>query len=308
VFYKRWTELHNHVDFGGFMKRSDGYLLKDLKPFVKIIPYVMEKRSDSQDFSKQVIPAENIDKYILEKKQAGYNFSYMHVFIAAYVRVIAERPMLNRFVMSSQIYQRNKIYLSMAVKRSFRDDGEETTVKFEFTGKENIFEIAEIIDKDIDRAVSSSEDNNTDKLAERVMSMPGFVKKILVRIIKAADMLNLLPKNVIDASPFHTTMFFTYLKSIDIQYIYHHLYDFGTTGLFAALGKTVKLPVVENDQVVIKKCCEIGYTMDERICDGVYYARSFKLFEKYINNPWLLESEHIEKIQKEKNIKNIVVQ
>jgi len=130
----------------------------------------------------------------------------------------------------------------------------------------------------------------------------------LVRIIKAADTLNLLPKSVIDASPFHTTMFFTYLKSIDIQYIYHHLYDFGTTGLFAALGKTVKLPVVENDQVVIKKCCEIGYTMDERICDGVYYARSFKLFEKYINNPWLLESEHIEKIQKEKNIKNIVVQ
>jgi len=232
----------------------------------------------------------------------------MHVFIAAYVRVIAERPMLNRFVMNSQIYQRNKIYVSMAVKRSFRDDGEETTVKFEFTGKENIFEIAEIIDKDIDRAVSSSEDNNTDKLAERVMSMPGFVKKILVRIIKAADTLNLLPKSVIDASPFHTTMFFTYLKSIDIQYIYHHLYDFGTTGLFAALGKTVKLPVVENDQVVIKKCCEIGYTMDERICDGVYYARSFKLFEKYINNPWLLESEHIEKIQKEKNIKNIVVQ
>lgn len=289
------------------MKRSDGYLVKDLNPFVKIIPYVMEKRSDAQNFSKQIFPAESIDKYILEKKREGYNFSYMHVFIAAYVRVIAERPQLNRFVMNNQIYQRNKIYVSMAVKRSFRDDGEETTVKFEFTGKENIFEIAEIIDTNIAKALS--EDNNdTDKLAEMVMSMPGFVKKLLVRILKTADKYNMLPKSIIDASPFHTSMFFTYLKSIDTQYIYHHLYDFGTTGLFAALGKTVKLPVVENDQVVIKKCCEIGYTMDERICDGVYYARSFKLFEKYISHPKLLETGLIQKIPKEKVIKKALAQ
>ena len=290
------------------MKRSDGYLLKDLKPFMKIIPYVMEKRSDSQNFSKQVFPAESIDKYILEKKQYGYNFSYMHVFIAAYVRLIAERPQLNRFVMNNQIYQRDKIYVSMAVKRSLRDEGEETTVKFEFTGKENIFEIAEIIDKNIDKAISYNEVTDTDKLAERVMSMPGFVKKVLVRILKAMDMYNLLPKSVIDASPFHTTMFFTYLKLIDTQYIYHHLYDFGTTGLFAALGKTVKLPIVENEQVVIKKCCEIGYTMDERICDGVYYARSFKLLEKYFYNPNLLESELVQKVSKFKKIESTIAQ
>jgi hypothetical protein len=186
----------------------------------------------------------------------------------------------------------------MAVKRSLRDEGEETTVKFEFTGKENIFEIAEIIDKNIAQALSYSESTDTDKLAELVMSMPGFVKKLLVRLIKTMDNFNMLPKSVIDASPFHTTLFFTYLKSIDTNYIYHHLYDFGTTGIFAALGKTVKMPIVENDQVVVKKCCQIGYTMDERICDGVYFARSFKLLEKYFYNPQLLESGFIEKIKK----------
>lgn len=280
------------------MRRSDGYLLKDLNPFMKIIPYIMEKRSDSQNFSKQIFPAETIDNYIIEKKKSGYSFTYMHVFIAAYVRLLAERPQLNRFVMNNQIYQRNKIYVSMAVKRSLRDEGEETTVKFEFTGKENIFEIAEIIDRDIAQALSYNESTASDKLAELVMSMPGFVKKTLVGILKTMDKYNMLPKSVIDASPFHTTLFFTYLKSIDTNYIYHHLYDFGTTGIFAALGKTVKMPIVENDQVVVKKCCQIGYTMDERICDGVYYARSFKLLEKYFYNPQLLELEFIEKIKK----------
>ena len=38
--------------------------------------------------------------------------------------------------------------------------------------------------------------------------------------------------------------------------------------------------------------------MDERICDGVYYARSFKLLEKYFYNPHLLETGLIEKVKK----------
>ncbi|MGE5474182.1 MAG: 2-oxo acid dehydrogenase subunit E2 [Ignavibacteriales bacterium] len=279
------------------MKRSDGERLKSLKPFMQIIPYIMEKRSDAQNFSEQTFCADTIDHYIKEKKEQGHSLSYMHFFIAAYVRLIAERPQLNRFVMNSQVYQRNGIFVSMAVKRSLSDDGEETTVKFEFTGKESIFEIIEIIDNKIVQATSYKNNHDVDKLAKTVMSMPGTIKKLLVRILKGMDHHNLLPKSVIKASPFHTSLFFTYLKSIDTNYIYHHLYDFGTTGIFVALGKTVKLPVVENNEVVVKKCCQIGYTLDERICDGFYFSQSLKLFEKYLNNPYLLETGINEKVK-----------
>lgn len=60
------------------MKRSDGNLLKSLKPFVKIIPYIMDKRSDAQNFSKQVLCADSIDRYIAEKKEQGFRLNYMH--------------------------------------------------------------------------------------------------------------------------------------------------------------------------------------------------------------------------------------
>lgn len=272
------------------MKRSDGVLVKSLDPFVGIIPYVMEKRSDAQNFSRHVVCTDAIDRYILEKREQGYRIGYLHFFIAAYVRLIAERPRLNRFIMNSRIYERNNICVSMAIKRSLRDEDDETTVKFEFTGRENIFEVTEIIDKSIAEAKTNKSNTDTDKLAAMVMSMPGIVKKILVKTLKGLDQLNLLPQSVIKASPFHTTLFFTYLKSIHTDYIYHHLYNFGTTGIFVALGKSVKLPMVHNDQVVVKKCCQIGYTMDERICDGVYFARSLKLLEKYFENPHLLET------------------
>lgn len=274
------------------MKRKDGVLLKSLDPFVQIIPYIMEQRSDAQNFAKHVFPVESIDRYIREKKEQGLKLTYLHFFIAAYVRIIHERPQLNRFIMNSRIYQRNNICVSMAMKHSLRgDDDEETTVKFEFTGQENIFEVLEIIDKLIAETKAAKSNTDTDKLVSVLMSTPGIIKKLLVKVIKAMDRINMLPESVIKASPFHTTVFFTYLKSIHTNYIYHHLYDFGTTGLFVALGKTVRLPIVEEDKVVIRKCCQIGYTMDERICDGLYFAKTFKLLEKYIENPHLLEEK-----------------
>lgn len=272
------------------MKRCDGRLLKSINPFTKIIPYIMTRRSDAQIFAKQIIETEKIDAYLKEKLKQGQNITYMHLFIAIYVRVIAQRPQLNRFTMNGQIFARNGIFISMAVKRLLHDEGEETTVKFSFEGLEDIFDVARIVNQEIARNISSGDSNDTDELVAKIMSLPGIIKKIMVGILKSMDKHNLLPRAIIDLSPFHTTMFFTYLKSIKLDYIYHHLYDFGTTGFFVALGKVKKMPVIENDQVVVRNCCELGYTLDERICDGLYFANSLKLVKKYLEDPYLLET------------------
>ena len=76
---------------------------------------------------------------MIEKREQEQSIKILHFFIAVYVRVIAERPQLNRFVMNNKLFARNKIIISMAVKRALNDDGEETTVKFTFTGKEEYF-------------------------------------------------------------------------------------------------------------------------------------------------------------------------
>lgn len=271
------------------MSRSDGRRLKSLNPFVKIIPHIMTRRSDSQLFSKQIIVVDAIDSYINEKRMQGYQLNYLHLFIAVYVRVLAQRPQLNRFVMNNQLYARDGIYISMAIKRALRDEGEETTVKFAFTGRESIFEVTEIINRGIEESIGAGVSNEADKIAERIMALPNGLVKILVGLLKTMDRHNVLPRQIVEASPFHTSLFFTYLKSIKLDFIYHHLYDFGTTGIFVALGKVKKMPMVEEDQVVVKNCCEIGYVLDERICDGLYFSNSFKLVLKYLANPRVLE-------------------
>lgn len=271
------------------MKRSDGVEIKTKDPFIELTPYLMDRRSAAQNFSKHVYVTDAIDQYILEKKAQGINIGYLHFFIASYVRLIAERPQLNRFIMNRRIYQRNHISLSMVVKRSFREDGEETTVKFEFTGEENIFEIADRIDAIIAEAKTNVSHTDTDMILAKLAAAPGILKKLLVGTLKWMDRVNLLPASVIKVSPFHASLFFTHLKSIHSDYIYHHLYDVGTAGIFVALGKTTRMPVAINDEVVIKKCIQIGYTVDDRICDGVYLARSLKQLETYLADPHLLE-------------------
>lgn len=282
------------------MRRSDGRLLKSLSPFVRIIPHIMTKRNDAQNFYKQVVAVDKMDQYIKEKKDQGIRLNYLHLFIAVYVRVLAQRPQLNRFIMNNKIYTRYDIRISMAIKRLLKDDGEETTVKFLFSGLESIEEIVKIVDQTIEEGCAAGAANEVDTIAQRIMALPNSQVKLLVGTLKWMDRHNLLPKKIIEASPFHTSLFFTYLKSINLDFIYHHLYDFGTTGIFVALGKNKKLPVVEEDQVVVKKCCEIGYVLDERICDGLYYSNSFKLVKKYLANPYLLD-ERLEKVEEDVN-------
>ncbi len=272
------------------MKRSDGKLIKAANPFAGLIPLILDKRSAAQNFSKHVYVTDAIDDYILARRAEGRKIAYLHCFIAAYVRLLAERPELNRFIMNNRIYQRNNICISMVVKRSLREAGEETTVKFEFSGQETIFEIADILENAISDAKANADNTDTDKLVVRIMALPAMVKRFAVRLLKGLDKVNLLPASVIKISPFHTSLFFTHLKSIKTDYIYHHLYDVGTAGIFAALGKTAKLPLVIDDTVVIKNCIQVGYTVDERICDGVYFARSLKLLNRYLENPQLLEA------------------
>ena len=270
------------------MRRSDGRPIKTLDPFFMIIPYVMEERNDAQNFSKQLVEAEPVKEYLKQKRAEGYQLTALHLFIALYVRLLALRPQLNRFVMNRRFYARKGIQVSLAVKRSLSDDGEETTVKFGFDGRENLFEIADIIDRGITEGYKS-EENRTDRLARRIMNLPSGLIALAVRFLKRLDRWNVLPDSVIDASPFHTSLFFTYLKSIGLDYVYHHLYNFGTTGLFIALGKEKKIPTAQNGEVVNKEFFEIGYSMDERLCDGMYFANSLRLMQRILAHPDQLE-------------------
>ena len=132
-----------------FQKRKGARYLKTLTPIERIMPHVMPKRSDSQVFFTDDIDCTAIDQYIHEKREQGIDMTYLDVFVAAAVRLYAKRPALNRFVMGGRIFANEKIWVSMALKKSLRDNEPSTTIKIPFTGHETIFEVKAKFDEQI---------------------------------------------------------------------------------------------------------------------------------------------------------------
>ena len=290
-----------------FGYRPDGKKVKKVAPVFKIIPSIMLDRCDSQVFFKQDIPLKSLEEYINQKAEEGIKLSYMTVIYAAIVRIIGERPQLNWFAMNGTLYQRDKIYVSLAIKKSLTDEGEETNLKIPFTGKENIFEVKERLDAEINENKKIETENSTDKFVNFINLIPNFLVRWIVKFLRFLDKYGLMPKKIIDISPFHTSVYITNLGSLGIDSIYHHLYNFGTTSMFFAMGKKKKSYIYEDDEIKKEKCITIAFVGDERICDGYYYANSFKQLLRYLKKPALLEDNKSSETEIKKDNEKITV-
>jgi hypothetical protein len=275
-----------------FGKRPDGRRLKNLDPIQMVMPYVMTTRSDSMNMYEDTFACEPWDKYIKEKEAEGLKLGYMHILIAAIVRLIALRPQLNRFVMNGRIYARDKIWVSFVVHPTLRDESAGTTIKMCFDGTETIQEIAQMLNERIAaETVHRTEENDTDKMLRLLMHrIPGFLIKFVIDTLMWMDRHSIMPKIIVKLSPFHTSFFITNLKSLGINHIYHHTYNFGTTGLFFAMGKEKIVPVYKDGEFVPQKEMGFGLTTDERFCDGLYFARSLRYLKKLLRNPKSMET------------------
>ena len=161
-----------------------------------------------------------------------------------------------------------------------------------------IQEIAEVINRRIKEETTDRQgENGTDKLAKVLTNIPGPIIRLAVNTLMWMDRHNLLPKAIIDLSPFHTSFFITNLKSLGINHIYHHTYEFGTTGLFFAMGKEKVVPVIKGNEVVAQKEMGFGLVSDERFCDGLYFALSLRKLRRFMQNPASLEKPLDKKVE-----------
>ena len=274
-----------------FGKRPDGRVIRNLEPMQKIMPYIMKTRCDSMNMYEDTFNCRPMDQYIKAKSEEGIKLSYMHIIIAAVVRLIALRPQLNRFVMNGRIYARPKIWVSFVVHPTLQDGSTGTTIKLCFEGTETILEVAEKVNAAIEKETTKRvEENGTDKLMRTLMNrIPGPLIKFVINTLMWMDKHSIMPKKVVELSPFHTSFFITNLKSLGINHIYHHTYNFGTTGLFFAMGKEKRVPVIVGNETVIQKHMGYGLVSDERFCDGLYFAMSLRQLRRIMKNPAQLE-------------------
>ena len=271
------------------MKRPDGRLLRHTDPMYRVAVHLMPRRSDAMNAITLDIPYEPIRQYVREKKKQGIAMSNMTVILGGLVRLTAEYPPINRFVMNKRVYAREKITVGMVVAGSRKDEGtanEGTMSKITFEPTDNIFQINEKIEQYI--AENRVGDNSAEKVIHAVTSIPGVLRGA-ANLIRWADRHNVLPRGIIEASPFHCSMLFTNLASIRTNHIYHHIYDFGTTSMSFAMGNPRWVPKQKNGEIVFEHCIPLGMVMDDRTVSGHYFAMTFHRLKQLYADPSLME-------------------
>lgn len=267
--------------------RADGKRLRNTDPMYTVAAYVMNKRVDSMNMVTLDIPYDPIQNYLNEKRKQGIAISHLGVIIAAYLRTAAEFPLLNRFIMNCKPYARNEFCVAMVVLKSGEmDNGTMSKMYFKMT--DTIFDVNGKINEYVSDNREVPEKNGTEKMIKILLGAPG-VLRVGVGLFRFMDKHGLLPKKVIDMSPFHNSLCISNLASIRTNHIYHHCYEFGTTSVFITLGNLREVPRRKGGEVVFERCIPLGVVMDERICSGSYFALAFRRMRKYMRNPELLE-------------------
>ena len=121
---------------------------------------------------------------------------------------------------------------------------------------------------------------------------------VLARIVKILDFYGKAPKSVTKGDPNFCTVLLSNLGSIGCPCIYHHLNNYGTNSIAVTIGPVHSVEVFREDGTrEIRRVVSAGITLDERIADGMYFARSLEVLQNILSKPELLDIPMGDKIE-----------
>ena len=258
-----------------------------------VMGYLLPKRTDCEVYLNDKIDATELMAY-LEKRNAEhpeYKTTLFHAAVTGMARMIKERPKMNRFIQSYVMYERYEITISFVAKRRFADGAEESLMILKPKDEDTLDSISRKIVGDV-REMRKSEHatGGVDEILDKFAAMPRFVLIPVIAFIRWLDFWGLNLDFLTEGDPNYTTVLASNLGSIRCPAVYHHLNNYGTNSVMITIGTLHKEEVLMPDGTkAVRDIVDIGATLDERIADGFYFARSLKLIKHIFAHPELLE-------------------
>lgn len=271
--------------------RYDAYRIRDIDGLHHYMAYLMPKRTDAEVYINQKIDVTDVLKYIEDKnKSLDRRVTLFHCIIAAVARTIKMRPLLNRYISGKRYYMRHQISMGFVVKKKFSDHAEETLMIYHPKDSENLCAITDRLSPQVKEAKKENKDRSVDDILNIVKKLPKPIMTLFMAFINFADTHGLMPKSFSSVDTNYCTVLLSNLGSIKCDAVYHHLNNMGTNGIVITIGEIHKELLLDDDgQSSLRDVVNIGVTLDERIADGFYFARSLKLIKHLFKNPELLD-------------------
>ncbi|MEG1560136.1 MAG: 2-oxo acid dehydrogenase subunit E2 [Clostridia bacterium] len=273
--------------------RRDGERLCGLDPLHIFVPYLMPNRCDCEAYITEQIDLTNLIAY-LEKKNANnsdFKYTMFHVFAAAMLKTIVLRPKMNRFIQGKRLYMRNELSLAFVAKKKFQDDEHEALLYLRFDENATIDIVHDRIKKEVTETRRGHEDNSTHYMGI-LGKLPRWLLSLVMWWLRYMDFHGgRAPFELVKDDPDFASVYISNLGSIKLNAAYHHLNNWGTNSVFAVIGEKHKTPYFDDDgNATMREALNFSITLDERIADGYYYAKTFKLLKCLLQNPELLEA------------------
>ncbi len=168
------------------------------------------------------------------------------------------------------------MWLSFSAKKAMSDDADVIAIKREFDPAWSFERMADEVAASVDDG-RSDKASVSDQELRLLFALPLFLVRAVFWMVRKLDAWNLLPGAFIRNDPFFASVYVSNMGSLKMDACHHHLWDYGTIPIFAAIGRA--RTVDGRSRVTIK------YTFDERIEDGLYCARALDLVRAAIEQP-----------------------
>lgn len=274
-----------------FGDRSDAYRVRDIDGLHFYMAYLMSKRTDAEVYINEKIDVTELLEYIKKKNESGERkVTFFHCMIAAVARTVKMRPLLNRYISGKRYYMRHEISMGFAVKKQFEDHAEETLMIYKPKDEENLCAITDRLAPKVKEAKRVEKGQSVDDILNIVKKLPKPIMTLFMAFMNFADAHGWMPKSFSSVDPNYCSVMLSNLGSIKCDAVYHHLNNFGTNSIMITIGEIHKeLIPDENGVSSVRDVVNLGVTLDERIADGFYFARSLKLIKHMFKNPELLD-------------------
>ncbi|MBQ3482513.1 MAG: 2-oxo acid dehydrogenase subunit E2 [Oscillospiraceae bacterium] len=273
--------------------RRDGRWVREVTGLQCIMSNLMPNRTDCEVCLQDKIDVTDLLPYI-DKKNAehpDYKTTLFHCILVAVSKMVMERPFLNRFIQGRRTYERYEISLGFVAKRRFADGAEESLMVLTPTAEDTLDTVSrKIVGDTTEMRKSETADGGLDATMDFLKKLPRLFLMFFVRCIRWLDFWGLVPKSLTEGDPNFTSVFLSNLGSIKCPSVYHHLNNYGTNSFMVTIGTIHKEEIVMPDgSKQIRDMVDFCATLDERIADGFYFARSLKLVRHIFAHPEMLD-------------------
>ena len=272
-----------------FGDRLDGKLIRNVDGIHIAMAQLYGSRCDNEAYISVQVELDPIKEWMEKHPDGEFKYTFFHVILAGLMKLLIVRPKLNRFISNRHYYQKNERSLGFIVKRQMTDSAEEGMAIVRGTEKSTIFDIHQEVKNQVIPCRQGSH-SGAENALDIFKKLPHWLTCIVFNTIKRWSRKGKLPHSLMEGDSNHCSAFVTNLGSIGLKCGYHHLAEYGTNSIFVVIGEKRMKPFYdEKGNVTMKEVIDIGLTIDERIADGYYYAKSVKIFKKVLENPELLE-------------------